>query len=404
MPAGPEIIARPAVRLSAPWPPTPQVRPRASRLMVTLRDVREVRWPGGGHMWLPGRITSAFLSAACAIAVAACTAPAASAPPPTPSSVPAWSHIGLTSVSCTSARSCVAVGAAAVSQARMLPVAEIWNGHRWLGQRVPGPAGTTRLARQLTGVSCSGPSRCVAVGHTTTATGDVSFADSWNGTRWRLLPLSYPTGSTELTGVSCRASMCVLTGFYLTGGQLLPLTFELDGTAQRRLTPAIPRGQGGATLVGVWCATPSACMTVGHYEPAQGQGTANLAEEWDGSRWHVLKRLALRAPQTGRDSSQSPVPPPRCASPSVPTMTSRVLGDRSRSVRYGSTTSGGCCARPGQGRRGSRPPPLPANPARTAWRSAAAPASPLLADSRARSSGLAARSDTCPSRTHRPVR
>ena len=240
-------------------------------------------------MWLPGRITSAFLSAACAIAVAACTAPAASAPPPTPSSVPAWSHIGLTSVSCTSARSCVAVGAAAVSQARMLPVAEIWNGHRWLGQRVPGPAGTTRLARQLTGVSCSGPSRCVAVGHTTTATGDVSFADSWNGTRWRLLPLSYPTGSTELTGVSCRASMCVLTGFYLTGGQLLPLTFELDGTAQRRLTPAIPRGQGGATLVGVWCATPSACMTVGHYEPAQGQGTANLAEEWDGSRWHVLK-------------------------------------------------------------------------------------------------------------------
>ena len=116
---------------------------------------------------------------------------------------------------------------------------------------------------------------------------------------WRLLPFSYPAGSTDLTGVSCRASMCLLTGFNLAGGQLRPLAFELDGTAQRRLTPAIPRGQGGATLVGVWCTTPSACMTVGSYEPAQGQGTASLAEEWDGSRWRVLKTASPASTANG---------------------------------------------------------------------------------------------------------
>jgi hypothetical protein len=240
-------------------------------------------------MPLPRRIALAFLIAAGAVAVAACAAPAVGDLPPTPSSVPASSRIVLTGVSCASASYCMAVGAAAVPQARVLPVAEAWNGHRWTGQLVPGPTVTAAVASRLDAVSCSGPSRCVAVGYTMTASGDVSFADSWNGTRWRLLPLSYPAGSTDLFGVSCRVSMCLLTGMDLTGGQELPLAFELDGTAHRRLTPAIPLGQDGTDLIGVWCTTPSACMTVGNYEPTQGQGTANLAEQWDGSRWRVLK-------------------------------------------------------------------------------------------------------------------
>lgn len=240
------------------------------------------------------RITPAFLMAAGLVAVAACTAPAASAPPPTASSGPPSPYVVLTAVSCASARYCVAVGTEA-AQGRTVPVAEAWDGRRWLGQRVPGPTGSMWLASRLDAVSCSGPSRCVAVGSSHTASSDVAFADFWNGTRWRLLPLSYPAGSTstDLTGVSCRDSMCLLTGLYLSGGQELgpelPLAFELDGTAGRRLTPAIPPGQGDAGLAGVWCTTPSACMVVGSYDPAHGQGTASLAEEWDGLRWRVLR-------------------------------------------------------------------------------------------------------------------
>jgi hypothetical protein len=83
--------------------------------------------------------------------------------------------------------------------------------------------------------------------------------------------------------------MCLLTGLYLSGGQELPLAFELDGTAARRLTPAIPPGQGDVGLAGVWCTAPSACMVVGSYDPAHGQGTASLAEEWDGLRWRALR-------------------------------------------------------------------------------------------------------------------
>jgi putative hemolysin len=238
----------------------------------------------------PHRITPAFLIAAGVVAVAACTPPAASAPPPTASSGPPSPYVVLTGVSCTSARYCMAVGTEA-AQGRTVPVAEAWDGRRWLGQRVPGPTGSVALASQLDAVSCSGPSRCVAVGTSHTASSDVAFADFWNGTRWRLLPLSYPAGSTDLIGVSCRDSMCLLTGLYLSGGQELPLAFELDGTAWRRLTPAIPPGQAGVGLAGVWCTTPSACMVVGSYDQAQGQGqgSANLAEEWDGLRWRVLR-------------------------------------------------------------------------------------------------------------------
>jgi hypothetical protein len=238
------------------------------------------------------RAAPACLIAASAAAVISCSAPAVSGPPPSPSSVPASSGITLTGISCASASYCVAVGVATVSQARVLPVAEAWNGQSWSGQAVPGPTGTATAVSRLDAVSCSGPSRCVAVGGTTTASGDVAFADSWNGTRWQLLPLDYPAGSTDLTGVSCRVSTCLLTGLYLTGGQERPLAFELDGAVHRRLAPALPRGQAGASLAGVWCATPSACMTVGSYEPAREPGTANTAEEWDGSRWQVLKTAA----------------------------------------------------------------------------------------------------------------
>lgn len=245
------------------------------------------------------RITPAFLIAAGVLAVAACAAPTGSTPRPASSRLPAWSNIVLTDVSCVSTRYCVAVGAAEVSQARGFPVAEAWNGRRWLGQRVPGANGNASLASALTAVSCSGRSRCVAVGRGPTASGDVSFADSWNGTRWRPLPLRYPAGSIDLTGVSCRASVCLLTGSYLTGGQLRPLAFELDGTAERRLTPAIPRGGGGVTLVSVWCTTSSACMTVGNFEPAHGHGGANLAEEWNGSRWRVLKTASPASTANG---------------------------------------------------------------------------------------------------------
>ncbi len=237
----------------------------------------------------PHRITPAFLIAAGVVAVAACTAPTARTAPPTASSGPSSPHVVLSGVSCASARYCEAVGADA-SQGRLVPVAEAWDGRRWLGQRVPGPTGSAALYSPLDAVSCTGPSRCVAVGTSRTAsTDDVAFADSWNGTRWRLLPLSYPAGSTLLTGVSCRDSMCLLTGLYFSGGQELPLAFVLDGTAGRRLTPAIPPGQADAGLYGVWCTTPSACMVVGSYDPAHGRGTASLAEEWDGSRWRVLR-------------------------------------------------------------------------------------------------------------------
>jgi hypothetical protein len=254
-------------------------------------------------MSLRGRIAPVFLLAAGTVLAAACAAspaptPAASSPA-TPSAVAANGlstlAVYLSGVSCTGAWSCVAVGSAILRQntaivpeGEVVPVAETWNGRRWLGRRLPGPVGTALLGSRLEAVSCDGPRWCVAVGSHSTATGDQALADAWNGTRWRLLPLPYPHGasSVDLNGVSCRSGECLITGEYLASGQARPLGIELDGAAAQRLTPADVAD--GARLTGAWCSAPSACMAVGAYQPASGHHQMNLAEQRSGQQWHVL--------------------------------------------------------------------------------------------------------------------
>ena len=116
---------------------------------------------------------------------------AAATPAATPaSSSPAVEH-PLFDVSCASSKFCVAVGYdERADGGDGGPIAETWNGTRWAAVKVVKlPAGTSGGA--LFGVSCSSAKSCVAVGAAVnTAETPAGFSEFWNGRAWRLVTVA----------------------------------------------------------------------------------------------------------------------------------------------------------------------------------------------------------------------
>jgi hypothetical protein len=122
----------------------------------------------------------------------------------------------LVSVSCTSAKSCFAAGSWQHGYGATL--VEHWNGKRWTVVRSANPRGFT--FSQLSGISCASARSCVAAG--TFAIGSAPSAtliEQWNGTAWTIQPSPEPRKAmnSALTGVSCvGTTRCLAVGTYLT--------------------------------------------------------------------------------------------------------------------------------------------------------------------------------------------
>ena len=114
----------------------------------------------------------------------------------------------LTSISCPAATECVAIGYSGpmltpgVPLRWARPLAELWNGHEWIAQRLPG----ARASSMLSSVSCATPASCTAVGRLLRS--PASFAEHWNGHTWtrRMILLGPQTSAQQLIGFSCATS------------------------------------------------------------------------------------------------------------------------------------------------------------------------------------------------------
>jgi hypothetical protein len=185
----------------------------------------------------------------------------------------------LTGVSCTSPSACMAVGNVGVGSPRPVSVADRWNGSKWTGE--PLPARALVRGSSLAGVSCVSRAACFAVGSyepraTVAPRALVMF---WNGSSWRVVRTPSPAGS-GLSSVSCvSVKACVAVGG----------AFERwDGRRWSRRA-AVAVGRYGE-LTSVSCATTRACTAVGYvgklsYGRAIATGT--LAARWRGGRWTV---------------------------------------------------------------------------------------------------------------------
>lgn len=127
-----------------------------------------------------------------------------------------WSIVpspnGLSGVSCTGPTSCVAVGSYYVSQAvGTEPLAETYNGKTW----ITSASEPTASGGQLDAVSCPTIRSCIAVGVNYSGTDGANLAETYNGTSWSIIPSAASPGSSQpgLAGVSCvSTTYCVAAG------------------------------------------------------------------------------------------------------------------------------------------------------------------------------------------------
>ena len=172
---------------------------------------------------------------------------------------PGPAHAGhLMGVSCVSPRACVAVGDHGTA---------IWNGTIWRYAPVAAPAGAQVLA--LNGVSCVLASACAAVGsYFSPAGGPLTLAETWNGSAWRFRPSPNPAaqGRNQLNTVSCTApSACTAVGVESASDFTPPGGFAetWNGTTWRLQPVPAPAGAVMSELFGVSCPAPGSCTAVG---------------------------------------------------------------------------------------------------------------------------------------------
>ncbi len=211
----------------------------------------------------------------------------------------------LAGVSCGSSTACLAVGYAGNRPGSAgVAVAQRWNGHRWATERTVRPTGAR--ASFLSGVSCTGPRSCTAVGFANNPNGtQAPLAERWNGRRWTLQPMPRVPGQldTQLAGVACTGERsCTAVGFFTNvSGIDVMLAEHWNGTRWAQQRPGYPAGARYAQFSAVSCPTPASCTAVGVFNDAQGADEI-LAERSNGGRW-TIERTPTAAGMSSRSLS-----------------------------------------------------------------------------------------------------
>ena len=209
-----------------------------------------------------------------------------------PSPKPSTGDVQLTGVSCSSATDCVAVGSSTKfsNTAPFIsadPLIEHWNGTRW--SIVAGPnAGSGVLTSGLRGVSCVSATSCFAVGSSISKAGSATLVERWDGATWSIVASPTPAGSGSdigLIGVECASdSNCFAVG----NGGTNTLVERWDGAAWSIAPSPSPHAGSDVELDGVACSSDTNCFAVGTFDNAGGTDFITLIEHWDGSTWSIV--------------------------------------------------------------------------------------------------------------------
>ncbi|MGO9792883.1 MAG: hypothetical protein ACLP8S_26205 [Solirubrobacteraceae bacterium] len=194
----------------------------------------------------------------------------------------------LSGVSCSAANACTGVGDYANSSGTSVTLAERWNGSSWSVQPTPTPGGDGSLGD----VSCASPTACMAVGSSSggSSGAQTALALYWTGGAWTPEPVPVPAGaeSSVLSGVSCTTPRaCMAVGDYVDStGTQTPLSEVWNGNAwaQQAVAGPIP-----GTFSRVSCSAAAACTAIG----------GGWVERWNGSSWSV-QTLEIPAPPAGK--------------------------------------------------------------------------------------------------------
>jgi hypothetical protein len=201
----------------------------------------------------------------------------------------------LTGVSCATASACVAVGDFN-NGSRDLAFAERWNGKKWTVMRTQDH--TSLRNSELLSVSCSSSRSCVAVGDSYLGLHDnaLTLAERWNGRKWTMQRSLSPDGHADLTGVSCPSrTACTAIGNSATKGTLAERWNGRRWTMQR--IPDLRRQNESSALWAISCPSTRSCTAVGEgdltYPGSSEDKETPLAERWNGHKWTIQRTGGL---------------------------------------------------------------------------------------------------------------
>ena len=193
----------------------------------------------------------------------------------------------LPSVSCGSSAQCVAVGGYS-GPTGTAPMVVTANSGSWTAaSSISLPASAS--SGSLTSVSCSAAGSCIAVGSDDDSGTSHPIAATDTSDVWS--PATEAATSGSLSGVSCVSGTCAAVG--VSGNQPLAMTGSA-GSFSPVTAPALPSGATSGALTAVSCTTPGNCVAVGNYVDAGGQTQAMTATETAGT-WAQAAELALPA-------------------------------------------------------------------------------------------------------------
>ena len=221
-----------------------------------------------------------------------------------PMPLPGGEGGGLFDAACINGSDCWAVGAV-VGSGTGNPTGtliEQWNGTSWSVVPSPSPSGSGVVGAILTSVSCASASSCMAVGYATDVNGDnlTDVVEQWNGSSWNLLP-GAATGQAfdQLISVQCLSSAnCWAVGNAGPAAQMpnfLPvfpgaigdqgLIEHWDGSAWSIVPSASEPAPNGGYLSGLECVGATDCWASGATTDDTGTASGILMEHWDGATW-----------------------------------------------------------------------------------------------------------------------
>jgi hypothetical protein len=185
----------------------------------------------------------------------------------------------LKNVACSSTTSCMAVGSFQKFQQPIKTLSERWNGTSWGIVSSPNRGGASEST--LSGISCVTAANCYAVGAAIVNNVKSSFVLRWNGSSWAGVLSSHPGGATasDLAGVSCKgATSCVAVGDYVSAGVTKTWAETWDGTNWKVNATPNPANSYVASFAGVSCLAGQACFAVGRFE--RGGQALTLTERY----------------------------------------------------------------------------------------------------------------------------
>jgi hypothetical protein len=183
---------------------------------------------------------------------------------------------GLGSVACLDATHCTAVGATGMG-IHLNPLVERWNGSKWTIVASPEPAGTTYVL--LSGVACVTLTNCTVVGSylPNGSSESVPIIEHWDGVTWSLAatPTDPSISGASLSGIACSGpSDCTAVGVqFLTSGATNPFVEHWDGTNWTIVPTPTPGGTQSVQFTGVSCRDAASCIAIGLDQVSQSTVT-----------------------------------------------------------------------------------------------------------------------------------